>query len=72
MKPPTNFPPVFQPDATREVPENAGPNTNIGEAVTATDQNSESLTYTLGGTDAASFTIVETSGQIENEGYAGP
>ena len=67
VKPPTNFPPVFQPDATREVPENAGPNTNIGEAVTATDQNSESLTYTLGGTDAASFTIVETSGQLKTK-----
>ena len=50
--------------ATRAITENAGSNVNIGSAVSATDPDSDTLTYSLGGTDAASFSIVSTSGQL--------
>ncbi len=49
--------------ATRSVPENSGGGTNVGNPVTATDTG-DTLTYTLEGDDADSFTIVSTSGQI--------
>ena len=48
--------------ATRSVAENAAADTNIGTPVTAAD--TDKLTYTLGGTDADSFDIDETSGQL--------
>ena len=62
----TNNAPVFA-DATttRSVPENSAVGTNVGSAVTATDADSDTLEYTLEGTDAASFAIVSTSGQIQ-------
>ena len=50
---------------SRSVPENTGSGTDIGAAVGATDTNGDTLTYTLGGADAASFTIVDTSGQLQ-------
>ena len=50
---------------TRSVAENTAANTNIGSAVAATDPDDDTLTYTLGGTDAASFSIVSTSGQLQ-------
>ena len=53
--------------ATRSVAENAVSGTNIGSAVTATDADGDTLTYTLGGTDAASFSIVSTSGQLQTK-----
>ena len=37
---------------------------NIGGPVTATDDNNDTLTYSLEGTDAGKFTIVNSSGQI--------
>ena len=49
---------------TRSIAKNASANTNIGTAITATDADNDVLTYTLGGTDAASFSIVSTSGQL--------
>ena len=63
-----NEPPVFA-DATttREVPENSRAGTNVGSAITATDEDNDSLTYTLEGTDASSFQIGSTSGQIKTE-----
>ena len=64
----TNNPPVFSADtATRSVPENTGPEVNFGTAVTASDVNNDDLTYSLGGTDAASFGIVATSGQLQTK-----
>ena len=51
-------------DATREVPENTAGGENVGAAVTATDADNDTLTYTLEGDDAASFAIVSSSGQI--------
>ena len=48
--------------------ENSTAGTNVGAPVTATDADSgDTLTYTLDGTDAASFDIVSTSGQIQTK-----
>ncbi len=52
---------------TRQIAENVGPNINIGSAVTATDPDGDTLTYTLGGTDAASFDIDSTNGQLKTK-----
>ena len=50
---------------TREVAENTVSGVNIGTAVSATDEDNNTLTYTLGGTDAASFSIVSGTGQLQ-------
>ena len=62
-----NTAPTFSsPTASRRVAENSAAGTNVGAPVTATDADSgDTLTYTLDGTDAASFDIVSTSGQIQ-------
>ena len=44
-----------------------GAGENVGAVVTATDANSDTLEYSLEGTDAASFDIVSTSGQIQTK-----
>ena len=64
-----NDPPVFATDtATRSVAENTrGQYQDIGAPFTATDAEEETLTYTLEGTDAASFDIVSTSGQLQTK-----
>ncbi len=50
---------------TRSVDENTGAGGNVGDPVEATDANTgDTLTYTLGGTDMASFGIDSTNGQI--------
>ena len=52
--------------ATRAIAENTASETNIGSAVAATDPDTgDTLTYTLGGTDAASFSIDGTTGQLQ-------
>ena len=65
----TNTAPVFTDgvSTTRSVAENTAANTNIGTAITATDADNDTLTYTLGGTDAASFNIVNTTGQLQTK-----
>ena len=46
--------------------ENTAANTDIGSPVAATDDDSgDTLAYSLEGTDAASFGINSTSGQIQ-------
>ena len=56
--------PAFESEtATVDVPENAGIATVI-TTVIATDPNYDTLTYTLGGPDAASFDLDSTSGQL--------
>ena len=58
--------------ATRSFAENTTGGQNIGGAVTATDSDGGTLTYSLEGTDASSFDIVSTSGQLRtkaNETY---
>ena len=63
---PANNAPIFTDgtSTTRSVSENTASGTNIGSPVAATDADDDTLTYTLGGTDAASFSIVDTSGQL--------
>ena len=54
--------------ATREVAENSAAGSPVGSPVTATDTDTgDTLTYTLEGTDAASFNIDASSGQIQTE-----
>ena len=48
----------------RSVAENTAAGENIGAAVAATDADDDTLTYTLGGADAASFDIDGTTGQL--------
>ena len=50
---------------TRAIAENTGAGQDIGSAVSATDPDDDALTYTLGGTDAASFSIDDTNGQLQ-------
>ena len=67
---PPNSAPVFTDGATttRSVAENTAVTQNIGDAVAATDADAaDTLTYTLGGTDAASFGIVSSSGQLQTK-----
>ena len=62
-----NNPPEFVEgsNTTRTIGENAASGTNIGRPVTATDiDTGDTLTYSLSGTDASSFSIVNTSGQL--------
>ena len=63
---PANSAPVFTDgtSATRTIAENTAANTNIGTAISATDADNDTLTYSLSGTDASSFSIVSTSGQL--------
>ena len=64
-----NSAPEFANDAeTRSVPENSAAETDVGAAVTATDTDTgDTVTHTLEGTDAGSFDIVSTSGQIRTK-----
>ena len=57
--------PTFESEiATRVVAENTAADTGIGDPVMVTDADGDTLTYTLGGTDAASFNIGSTTGQL--------
>ena len=64
-----NNPPVFTDgnSTTRSVAENTEAGQNIGAAIGATDADDHTLTYSLGGTDADSFDIVSTSGQLQTK-----
>ena len=64
-----NYAPVFTEgtSTTRSIEENTDTNTNIGTAILATDADKDTLTYSLSGTDAASFSIVSTSGQLQTK-----
>ena len=65
-----NTPPTFNnttDPVTRNINENTVANTNVGAAISATDNETASLTYSLTGTDANSFTIVATSGQVKTK-----
>ena len=60
-----NTAPAFSSDtATRNVAENAPADTDVGEPVEATDADNDTRTYTLGGADATSFAVDDSSGQI--------
>ena len=66
----TNELPAFDANLTTtlSIQENTPAGENIGDPFTASDADGgDTLTYLLGGTDAASFAIVDTSGQIQTE-----
>ena len=65
----TNNAPVFDPAMPeREIAENTAAGVNVGAPVTATDADAgDTLSYTLGGADVASFDFVETTGQIRTK-----
>ena len=62
-----NDAPIFTDgDSTsRSVAENTATGNNIGSVVAATDVDNDTLTYSLDGTDAASFSIISISGQLQ-------
>ena len=63
-----NNAPVFTEgtSTTRSVAENTAGSRNIGTAIAATDADGgDTLRYSLGGTEMASFAIVSTSGQLQ-------
>ena len=64
-----NNAPVFSGTTpTREVPENSAAGTNVGAAFpAATDADGDTLTYSMEGTDAASFTFDTTARQIQTK-----
>ena len=66
---PSNNAPVFSPAMPeREIAENTAAGQDVGAAVTATDADAgDTLSYTLGGADVASFDFVETTGQIRTK-----
>ena len=49
---------------SRDVAEETAPGVDIGDPVTATDEDGDVLTYTLSGTDAGAFKIDSTTGQL--------
>ena len=51
-------------NTTRSIAENTPPGVNIGIPVSATDPDGDTLIYTLGGTDASSFSIDSSTGQL--------
>ena len=58
----THSAPVFaDTTADRSVDENTAAGQNVGAVLTATDSDGDTLTYTLEGTDAASFDLVTTT-----------
>ncbi len=68
---PVNRPPVFEDadgnavtETRREIVSDAALGTGVGEPVVATDPDGDTLTYTLSGDDAASFTIDPSTGQL--------
>ena len=65
---PKTHDPVFAGSrTTRSIAENTPAGVNIGSPVSATDADDDTLTYTLGGTDASSFSIVRGSGQLQTK-----
>ena len=50
------------------IAENTAPDQPIGDALTATDEDEDTLTYILSGEDASHFSINENTGQLETKG----
>ena len=69
-----NYVPVFDEgaSATRKLDERSPADTDVGDPLSASDADGDSLTYALSGTDAGAFAIDEDSGQIKTiagQGY---
>ena len=64
-----NRAPVFTDGSstTRSVAENTASGVNIGSPISATDADGNTLTYSLGGTNASAFSIVSRSGQLRTK-----
>ena len=63
---PNNQPPAFSSNtASRSVNENELSGTDVGAVVTATDPESDSINYSITGSNPGSFNIDSSSGQIE-------
>ena len=62
-----NEPPAFSDseDGRRTISESAGSNEDIGDLFEAEDPDGDLLDYSLGGTDALSFSIDQYSGQLK-------
>ena len=58
---------TFVSPVIRSVDESTLSGQNIGDPVSATDPDGDSLTYSLSGPDADSFTIISSSGQIQTK-----
>ena len=54
-----NVPGVQDETVTREIAENTGPETNVGDGFEATDDDGDRLMYVLGGPDADSFQLTD-------------
>ena len=67
IPPPPNSAPVFTEDSstTRSIAENTEVGVNIGSAISATDADDDTLTYTLGGIDASAFSLDPATGQLQ-------
>ena len=66
----TNIAPIFTDgdETTRSVAENTISGENLGDTISATDVDSgDTLTYSLGGTDAVSFTVDTATGQLQTK-----
>ncbi len=65
-EPPTNRAPAFDDgsSASRSVAEDATGGSNIGDPITATDPESDSLTYGITGAEAGYFQVDASTGQI--------
>ena len=65
-----NNPPEFpsSEDGARNVDENTAAGRHIGTPIRATDADNDRLTYSISGADAASFDVVESSGQLRTKG----
>ena len=66
---PTNSSPSFVDGrhTNRTVAENTAKGVNIGNPITATDPDNDTLTYTLSGPDEAAFDIDDTTGQLKTK-----
>ena len=63
--PVNNAPDFGATTANRSVAENTAAGQNVGAVLTATDDDNDTLTYTLEGADAASFDLFTTSGSAQ-------
>ncbi len=68
-KQPVNSAPVFTEGSStkRSIAENTASGVNIGSAVSATDADDDTLTYSLGGTNANAFSIDSKTGQLKTK-----
>ncbi len=64
-----NDAPVFKEGETalRAILESAVSGTNVGHAVSATDEDDDTLTYSISGTDASSFSLNTRTGRLKTD-----